>query len=142
MSKINLGDTVKVNYTGKFEDGSIFDSSLSEGRTPLEVKLGQGHLIKGFENALVGMEINESKSIEVSPEEGYGNRIDMLVQEIPKEQIGSEVNVGDVLQASGPQGNIMVKVLEVMENSVLLDANHPLAGKTLYFDIEVLEINS
>jgi FKBP-type peptidyl-prolyl cis-trans isomerase 2 len=99
-------------------------------------------LIKGFENALVGMEINESKTIEVSPEEGYGNRIDMLVQEIPKEQIGSEVNVGDVLQASGPQGNIIVKVIDIMENSVLLDANHPLAGKTLYFDIEVLEINS
>lgn len=140
MSKIKIGDTVKVNYTGKFEDGTIFDSSKLEGRTPLEVKLGEGQLIKGFEDGLIDMEVGESKTVELSPENAYGQRIEGLMQEVPKTQVPENVKEGEMLQASGPRGNIMVKVAEIKEETVILDANHPLAGKNLTFDIEVLEI--
>ena len=140
MSKVKLGDTVKVDYTGKFEDGTVFDSSKFEGRTPLEPTLGQGQLIKGFELALIDMEVGESKTIELEPESAYGHRIDALIHEISKTQVPESVKEGEMLQASGPQGNIMVKVAEIKEDTVLLDANHPLAGKNLIFDIEVLEV--
>lgn len=140
MSKVKIGDTVKVNYTGKFEDGTVFDSSKIDGRTPLEVKLGQGQLIKGFEQGLVDMGVGETKTIQLDPENAYGTRIDALIHEISKTQVPESVKEGEMLQASGPQGNIMVKVIEVKEETVVLDANHPLAGKNLTFEVELLEI--
>jgi len=140
MSKVKIGDTVKVNYTGKFEDGTVFDSSKFDGRIPLEAKLGEGQLIKGFEQGLLDMEVGETKTIQLEPENAYGQRIDALIHEISKTQVPESVKEGEMLQASGPQGNIMVKVIEVKEETVVLDANHPLAGKNLTFEVELLEI--
>lgn len=140
MSKVKSGDTVKVNYTGKFEDGTIFDSSKLQGRTPLTVKLGEGALIKGFEEGVLGMEVGETKVVNITPDMGYGESVPGLIHEIAKSQVPEGVKEGEMLQASGPQGNVTVKVVEVKEETVVLDANHPLAGKNLTFEIELLEI--
>ena len=140
MRKIKNGDNVKVNYTGKLEDGSIFDSSISEGREPLEVKIGEGQLISGFENALIDMTEGETKTITLEPSEAYGESNPEMITEINLEQLPEGVNVGDMLQGFGPMGPINVKVLEIKDSTAVIDANHPLSGKKLIFDLEVVDI--
>jgi FKBP-type peptidyl-prolyl cis-trans isomerase 2 len=140
MKQIEIGKTVKVNYTGRLEDGSVFDSSLTEGREPLTATLGQGQLIKGFESGLLGMSEGEKKTVEIESEDAYGPYIEGMVTEVEKGRLPEGVKEGDVLQGFGPQGPIMVKVVEIMEESVKIDANHPLAGKKLIFDLEIVEI--
>lgn len=141
MKKIQIGDTVKVNYTGRLEDGTVFDSSLNEGREPLTSKLGQGQLISGFENGLIDMTIGEKKTIEIEPNNAYGDFKQEMIASVPKNQVPENVQVGETLQGNTENGPIMVRVVEVNEEFVLLDANHPLAGKKLIFDLEVLEID-
>jgi|TARA_R110000796_G_scaffold6992_4_gene24369 FKBP-type peptidyl-prolyl cis-trans isomerase SlpA len=141
MSKTKQGDTVKVNYTGKLEDGTIFDTSLTEGRGPIEAKLGEGQLIKGFESALYDMSEGEKKSVEISPEDAYGEVKDFMVSEVPLNQLPEGVKVGEMLQGQGPQGPINVKIAELKEDVAIVDANHPLAGKKLIFDLELVGIN-
>ena len=138
---INEKSSVKVNYTGKLEDGTIFDSSLNEGREPLLVTLGQGALIPGFENGLIGMSVGDKKTIEIAPEEAYGPINEESVLKIEKTKVPENVEVGMLLQTFGPGGVSVVKVLEINEEDVLIDANHPLAGKKLIFDLEVLEVS-
>lgn len=141
MSKAKDGDKVKVHYTGKFEDGAVFDSSVD--RDPLEFTLGQGQVIPGFENGIKGMEIGEKKSITVSPEEGYGQRHDQNIIEVKKSVFPPDIvpEVGRQLQVQSPDGNRMnVVISDVKDETVTLDANHPLAGKTLVFDVELVEI--
>ena len=140
MKTVQNGDSVKVNYTGRLEDGSVFDSSLTEGREPLTATLGQGQLIKGFESGLLGMSEGEKKTVEIESEDAYGPYIEGMVTEVEKGRLPEGVKEGDVLQGFGPQGPIMVKVVEIMEESVKIDANHPLAGKKLIFDLEIVEI--
>jgi FKBP-type peptidyl-prolyl cis-trans isomerase 2 len=141
MSTIKNGDRVSVNYTGKLEDGSIFDSSLQEGRTPLEATLGQGMLIPGFENGLIGMSIGESKTVEIEPENAYGTYNNDMVQEVPLSQVPEGVQVGDMLTGQSQYGPMQVTVKEVSSETVVLDMNHPLAGKKLIFDLEVVSVN-
>jgi FKBP-type peptidyl-prolyl cis-trans isomerase SlpA len=141
MGKINENSTVTVNYTGKLEDGSVFDSSFNEGREPLVATLGQGQLIKGFEQGLLEMEVGEKKVVEIEPVDAYGERNEGMIQEVPKERVPQEVEVGHVLQAETPMGMVNFNVLEIKEETVLLDANHPLAGKKLIFELEVVGIN-
>lgn len=140
MLKTKQGDTVKVNYTGKLEDGTIFDTSLVEGREPLTATLGQGQLIKGFEDALYDMSEGESKIITLKPEESYGEPKDFMISEVPLNQLPEGVKVGEMLQGQGPQGPINVKVTEIKEDVAVVDANHPLAGKTLQFELELVRI--
>ena len=140
MKKVENGNTVTVNYTGKLEDGSIFDSSLNEGREPLTAVLGEGSLIKGFEDGLINMSEGESKTVEIEPSEAYGEYQEDMINSIPKTQVPEGVSVGDMLQGFGPMGPINVKVVEVNEETVTLDANHPLAGKKLIFDLEVVSV--
>ena len=140
MSKVETGKQVKLNYTGKFEDGTVFDTSLQEGREPLRTMLGQGNLIPGFEKGLLGMSEGESKTITIEPVEGYGEYLDGLVTTVPPTQVPATVKVGDVLQSQGDRGTMNVTVKEINEEGVKLDANHPLAGKNLVFEVEVLEI--
>lgn len=140
MSKVESGKTVKLNYTGKFENGDVFDTSLVEGREPLKTMLGQGNLIPGFEKGLLGMTVGESKTISIDPVEGYGEYLDGLVTTVEKKQVPDTVKVGDMLQSQSERGVMNVTVTEVNEDSVTLDANHPLAGKKLVFEVEVLEI--
>ena len=97
MSTLEIGKSVTVHYTGRFEDGTIFDTSLTEGREPLRTVLGQGSLIKGFESGLIGMSEGEKKTVEILPQDGYGEYLDGLVTVVKKEQVPEGVNVGDVL---------------------------------------------
>jgi FKBP-type peptidyl-prolyl cis-trans isomerase SlpA len=141
MRKIQSGDNVKVHYTGKLEDGSIFDTSLAEGREPLETTLGQGQLIKGFEAGLIDMTEGEKKTIEIESADAYGEHNPEMINEIPKAQVPEGVKEGEMLQGMGPMGPVNVKVVEVKDETVVLDANHPLAGKKLIFDLEVVSIS-
>jgi peptidylprolyl isomerase len=140
MSIIKNGDTVSVNYTGKLEDGSVFDTSLQEGREPLTATLGQGQLISGFENGLIGMSIGETKTIEIEPENAYGNYNPAMIQVVNKDQVPSNISIGDNLQGQSQYGPINVVVTEITDTQVTLDANHPLAGKKLIFDLEVVSL--
>jgi FKBP-type peptidyl-prolyl cis-trans isomerase 2 len=142
MTQAKNGDTVKVHYTGTLDDGTEFDSSA--GREPLEVTLGTGQVIPGFEQALEGMAVGDKKTVHIPADEAYGEAHSELIQEIPREQIPAEIEleVGLQLQAEGPNGPFVVVVTDLAEETVTLDGNHPLAGKALNFDLELTEINS
>ena len=130
-----------VNYTGRLEDGTIFDSSTVEGREPMTTKLGQGQLNKGFEEGLVDMSEGDKKTVEIESAEAYGEYLDYLIQEVEKSQMPGEVEVGMPLQAQTEMGVVQFVVKEVKDETVVLDANHPLAGKKLIFDLEVVSID-
>lgn len=140
MRKIQNGDTVKVHYTGRLEDGTVFDSSMVEGRDPLTATLGQGQLISGFESGLIDMSVGDTKEVQIEPSDAYGEYLPNMEQEVPLENMPGEVSAGMQLQAQTEMGPIILTVKEVKESTVVLDANHPLAGKKLIFDLEVLEI--
>jgi FKBP-type peptidyl-prolyl cis-trans isomerase 2 len=140
-NKAKDGDTVKVEYTGRLDDGTIFDSS--EGREPLEFAIGSGNIIAGFEKGVIGMGIGESKTITIPVEEAYGPSRPELIFTVSKGEFPEdmEFEAGMELQSQQPDGRIMrATVLEIMDDSVTVDMNHPLAGKTLIFDIELVEI--
>jgi FKBP-type peptidyl-prolyl cis-trans isomerase SlpA len=141
MKKVETTSKVKVHYTGKLEDGTVFDTSIAEGREALEVQLGEGQLIKGFENGLIDMTEGEKKTIEISVEDAYGEPRPEFINEVPRTNVPEGVQEGESLQGMGPQGPVNVKVTSVNEETVTLDANHPLAGKKLIFDLEVIEIS-
>ena len=141
MSQVKQNDTVRVHYTGKLADGQVFDSSLE--REPLEFTMGQGQLIPGFEKGLLEMKVNEKKTINIPSEEAYGEPRQELIQEVDKNQLPEEIKpeVGMGLVSKSPEGHEMnLVVAEVKENSIVVDGNHPLAGKDLTFDLEVIEI--
>ena len=136
------GDKVKVHYTGSFEDGTVFDSS--DGEEPLEFTIGDGEVIPGVEEAVVGMSTGEAKRETIAPERGYGDRHEELVFSVGRDQLppGSDIEVGDMLQVGfGEARTATVQVMDVGDEMVTLDANHPLAGKTLVFDLEVVSID-
>ena len=135
---IEKGSKVKVHYTGKFEDNNVFDTSTD--KEPLEFTVGEGMLIPGFENGVIGLNTGEKVTIELSPEEAYGPVREELVNEVPKENLPEGVQVGQMLQAQTEQGPINVTVAEIGETTAKVDANHPLAGKKLIFDLEVVEV--
>ena len=141
MKKVETTSKVKVHYTGRLEDGTIFDTSIAEGREPLEVELGLGQLIKGFESGLIDMVEGDKKTIELSVEDSYGEPNPDFINEVPKANVPEGIQVGESLQGNGPQGPVNVQVIAVNEETVTLDANHPLAGKKLIFDLEVVEIS-
>ncbi|QIZ71154.1 FKBP-type peptidyl-prolyl cis-trans isomerase [Oxynema aestuarii] len=140
MAAAKTGDTVKVHYTGKLEDGTVFDSSVE--REPLQFTLGEGQVIPGFEKAALGMNPGDSKTETIPPEEAYGEHREEMVVQVERQQIPDNfAKVGQRLQIQQPTGQkIPVVVTEVADATVTLDANHPLAGKSLTFDIEMVEI--
>lgn len=143
MTKAKEGDTVKIHYTGKLQDGSIFDSS-KDGE-PLELTLGAGKVIPGFEKEIIGMSLDDSKSFEIAAEEAYGAYREELVVEIDKERVPEDLNleIGRQLtlrQADGQK--FRVTVTDVSEETVTLDANHPLAGENLTFEVQLVAIVS
>ena len=136
------GDTVKIHYTGTLEDGTTFDTS--EGREPLEFTLGEGRVIPGFEKAVYGLQVGQSKTVTIPVEEAYGPHRDDLVLVIEREQLSAGVDpkVGQELQIQTTDGRtVIVPVTEISEDTITVDANHPLAGKDLTFEIELVEIN-
>lgn len=143
MAEAKSGDKVKVNYTGKFEDGTVFDSSKERG--PLEITLGKHDVIEGVESAVEGMNEGESKQVSVPPEEGYGEHDTSRVLEIPREQLPDSVEPQEGMILEGETENkqtVRFQVVGLKEDSITVDANHPLAGKTLLFDLELVEVSS
>ena len=141
MANAKQGDTVKMHYTGKLKDGTVFDSSRE--REPLEMTLGQGRIIPGFEEAVEGMSVGETKTVEIPPEKAYGPHRDEMVQEVEKSRFPDDVEPepGQQFQVNREDGQPMVfTVVEASDDSVKIDANHPLAGKELVFDLELVEI--
>jgi FKBP-type peptidyl-prolyl cis-trans isomerase 2 len=143
MQQVKKGDTVKVHYKGTLTaDGSIFDSS--EGREPLEFRVGDGMVIFGFDNGVLEMKIGDKKVVDIPFMEGYGPLNDQMIIEFPLDQFPpdlGEPTIGMMLHLSDPEGNqLPVTITEIKEGTFVLDGNHPLAGKDLTFDIELVEI--
>jgi peptidylprolyl isomerase len=142
MKQVKEGDVVKVHYTGKMVNGEQFDSSI--GREPLEFTVGAGQMIKGFDAAMPGMSLGEKKTINIAPEDGYGERSEEAIIEFPKENVPADMVLepGMPLTLSNQAGQpVPVIVVEVKDDIIILDANHFLAGQELIFDIELVEIS-
>lgn len=141
MSKVKVGDVVSVHYHGRLKDGTTFDSS--DGRDPLQFKVGAGQVIKGFDNALIDMQVGDKKTVEIPVEDAYGaaheeNFVTFPITEFPPE-MKPEIGMG--LQLHNNEGHVIPVVIhEVRETEVVLNANHPLAGKDLIFDLELVTI--
>ena len=141
MAQAKENDIVRVHYTGRLSDGVVFDSS--EGNEPLEFVIGSGMLIPGFEDSVIGMALNESKTINIPADEAYGPVMDEMIQKVPREHLPDDMQpeVGMELVSETPDGHqLIVVVREVGLEHITIDANHPLAGKDLSFDIRLVEI--
>ena len=141
MDIVQEKSNVSVHYTGTLESGEVFDTSRE--RDPLSFTVGEGQMIPGFEKAVKGMKLNETKKITIAPEEAYGEAIPEMIQTVSKDQLPPDmpVRVGQQLASETPDGQqLIVTVIDVKENEITIDANHPLAGKTLNFEIEVVKI--
>jgi peptidylprolyl isomerase len=134
------GSKVKVHYTGTLSDGTVFDSS--EGKQPLEFAIGSNQVIPGFENGIKGMKLNEEKNINILAKDAYGERDERMVVSVPRDKFPPEVEAGGTLILKGPNGERMpAAVTEVKEDEVIVDLNHPLAGKDLNFRVKVVAID-
>ena len=143
MTQVKTGDIVSIHYTGTLSDGSTFDSS--SGRAPLEFTVGAGQIIPGLDQAIPGMAVGDTKTVQVPADQAYGQRDPNAQQAVPRADIPADIPLepGPQLQMQTPTGQIVpVMVAEVTETEVTLDANHPLAGKDLTFDVEVVEIKA
>lgn len=141
MAQAQNGDTVKVHYTGKLDNGTVFDSSAD--REPLEFKLGSDQLIPGFENAVVGMNAGESKTVKIAADEAYGPHREEMILVVNRNEFPDEIEpkVGEQLRMQDPNGReFRVRVTDASEENVTLDGNHPLAGEDLTFDIQLVDI--
>jgi len=140
---IKKGDKIKVHYTGTLDDGTVFDSS--EKREPLEFEVGSGHVISGFDEAVIGMKKDEEKEIDIAPENAYGKPNNQLVKKIPRDQLPKEKEPkpGMMIGVKLPDGQeIPAKIAAVDDKEITLDLNHPLAGKTLHFKIKINDVLS
>ena len=144
MAGAQSGDKVKVHYTGKLDDGTVFDSSA--GQDPLEFELGRGQAISGFDDAVMGMEPGQTKEVSISPDKAYGEHRKELIIKVDKTKLpaGMEIKIGQRLSANHSASDLKINftVVEIEGNTLTLDANHHLAGKNLVFIIELLEITS
>jgi peptidylprolyl isomerase len=143
MAEAKTNDTVKVHYTGRLTDGTVFDSSLE--RDPLEFTIGQKMVIPGFEEGIIGMVTGETRTVSIASQDAYGPYQDDLVGSIRRGQIPPDIQLqaGTILQMQAPDGGVtLVAVKALNDETVTLDANHPLAGKDLTFEINLLEIAS
>ncbi|HEY0609732.1 MAG TPA: peptidylprolyl isomerase [Chitinophaga sp.] len=141
MQTVKNGDTVRVHYHGRLTNGNTFDSS--DGREPLEFQVGAGMVIKGFDNGVLEMKVGDKKTVQIPVDQAYGPKNEELIMDFPKANIPADLNpeVGMDLQMSNAQGQVFpVKVAAVGTEFITLDANHPLAGEELIFDIELVEI--
>ncbi|MDP3478668.1 MAG: peptidylprolyl isomerase [Desulfoprunum sp.] len=140
-TEVKKGDTVLVHYTGKLSDGTVFDTS--EGRDPLEFAVGSGQVIAGFDEAMIGMTVGQSKVVDIPVDKAYGERNEEMVINAPLDQVppGLDLELGMRLEMGGVNGELIrVVVTEITDSNIILDANPPLAGKDLIFAIELVEI--
>ena len=143
MEKVENGSFVSVDYKGILENGQVFDTSY--GRRPIEIQMGAGQLIKGFENELMGMALNEKKVFTLAPEDAYGHRDEDQTHSFPRSEVPPEMNprVGMTIGLSNPEGQqVPARIVHLDDEKLTLDLNHPLAGETLTFEIEVVGISS
>lgn len=143
MSKVKEGSQITVHYTGKLEDGTLFDSSV--GKDPLQFTVGEGQVIEGFDKGVLEMEVGEKKSITIPPEKAYGDYREELITSVKSSQFPDDFDIkeGARVQARGPENQIVHFVIKEVEGEeVKLDANHDLAGKTLVFDLELVDIGA
>ena len=140
MAEVKAGDKVHLIYTGRLEDGTVFDATGED--QPIEFEAGQGELIEGVDSAVLGMSAGEKKTVTIAPDQGYGPRQDDLVETVPVSALPDEVEIGDELTAENEDGRVRVWVTEMRDDEATLDANHPLAGETLTFDLEVHSVQS
>jgi peptidylprolyl isomerase len=143
LEKVENGAYISVEYTGTLGNGEVFDSS--QGRQPLEVLMGSGQMIKGFEAQLMGMAINEKKAFTLSPEDAYGPKHSDMIQSIPRSEVppDMDVHVGMIVGFVNQEGNqVPARVIQVDDEQMMMDLNHPLAGESLTFEIEVVGISS
>lgn len=141
MTTAKTGDKVRIHYTGTLDDGTQFDSS--SGGEALEFALGTGQVIPGFDSAVSGMAVGETKDVTIEPDDAYGQRHEQLVQTVPRDALPEEIDptVGMHLQSQAPDGQVMsLFVTEIGDETITVDANHPLAGQALNFSIELVEI--
>jgi peptidylprolyl isomerase len=141
MTAVKEGDSVKVHYTGKYDTGEVFDSS-AEGE-PLAFTVGAGEVIRGIDQAMIGMQVGETKQLIIPPDLAYGERIEALVQTINRDQFqlqGVEPEIGMSIEMHTPDGSIPLVIAELTDTTVTLDANHLLAGEHLHFEITLIEI--
>lgn len=141
MQQVQSGDTVRVHYHGRLTDGTTFDSS--EGRDPLEFEVGSGMVIAGFDNGVIGMIIGDKRTLSIAVDDAYGPKNPEMVIEFPREQVpeGMPLEKGMRLNLNNSEGQVVpVVITDVLDETILLDANHPLAGEDLVFDIELIEI--
>ena len=143
MAQAKTGDLVRAHYTGKLEDGTVFDSSFE--REPLLFNIGKGEVIPGFENTVIGMNEGETKTVSIPPRDAYGDYIDNLIFIIKKSDFPPDIEpqLGMMLHGQSESGeSISGTIKEIKENTIVLDVNHPLAGKTLTFEIKLMEVIS
>jgi FKBP-type peptidyl-prolyl cis-trans isomerase 2 len=141
MQQAQNGDKVKVHYHGKLRTGETFDSS--QGREPLEFELGSGQVIKGFDEGIQGMQVGDKKTVEIAVADAYGEKQQEMIIEFPKDQFPPDMNPEPGMQlmmSNGSGQQFPVTIVDVKDDSVILDANHPLAGQELIFDLELVEI--
>lgn len=136
---IKNGDRIRIHYTGTLKDGDKFDSSYERG-DPLEFTAGSGELIQGVTEAVIGMAEGDKKTVDVPPERGYGERREGMIVRVKQEQLPEGADLGTMLQLETPDGNVQVVLTALEDDEAVLDGNHPLAGKHLVFDIEIVEI--
>tara|TARA_Y100001938_G_scaffold138044_1_gene203030 strand:+ start:191 stop:625 length:435 start_codon:yes stop_codon:yes gene_type:complete len=143
MKTVTVGNNVEVHYVGTFEDGTEFDNSHTRGAT-LDFEVGAGRMIKGFDQAVVGMTEGETKTVSLTPVDAYGERVEEAIQPVPMAAFGPDFKfeLGEMIQGNGPQGSFVAKIQAIQEEQqqVILDMNHPLAGKTLNFEIQMVKI--
>lgn len=143
MEKVENGIFVSVDYKGTLENGEVFDTS--RGRRPLEIQMGAGQLIKGFENELMGMALNEKKVFTLAPEDAYGKRDESLTRSFPRSEVPPEMNpqIGMTVGLTTPEGHqVPAQIVHLDDEKLTMDLNHPLAGESLTFDIEVVGISA
>ena len=140
---VQKGEWIKVEYEGTFEDGTVFDSTSMNGGTPLKFQVGAGQLIQGFDTSVIGKNVGDEYSIHLEPPEAYGERKEGLSQKIPKEQFPKDLEIapGMMLMVMGPQGQTPASIKSIEEDHVVIDLNHPMAGKSLNFKIKVVDKN-
>ncbi len=142
MATVKKGDKVKLHYIGKLADGTVFDSSRERGE-PFNFVVGKGMVISGFEDGVVGMKTGDKKTLDISPEKGYGHRNEELVMEIPRSHLPPDIKpkAGNMMKIPTREGQIIeVQITRVDQKAIEVDANHPLAGKTLIFELELIDI--
>jgi peptidylprolyl isomerase len=143
MVQATNGDIVRINYTGKLADGTVFDTSEAEGREPLSFRLGENMVLPKLEAEILGMAAGDKKTVAIEANDAYGPHQEQAIQQVERSQIPDDVDltVGNALQATGPDGQVVpLRVIAADETTVTLDANHPLAGHDLTFDVELVEI--